>query len=112
MDNSNSYDESFEDNPPPVSTFRMQLVLNKCRPYLSLPEDETILVERLNELGVNCLDDLKLLNFENDLKGIIKIIQCRQLQLFYHIILSYPVILDFVNVDKLEKCWRESFQMP
>jgi len=81
MDNSNSYDESFEDNPPPVSTFRMQLVLNKCRPYLSLPEDETILVERLNELGVNCLDDLKLLNFENDLKGIIKIIQCRQLQL-------------------------------
>lgn len=63
------------------TTFRMQLVLNKCRPYLSLPEDAPILVERQNELGVNCLNDLKLLNFENDLKGIMKTIQCRQLQL-------------------------------
>jgi len=81
MDNFNIDDEdNLEDNPPPVS-LRMQIVLNKFRPYLSLPEDEPILVERLNKLGVSCLDDLKLLNFENDLKGIIKKIQCRQLHL-------------------------------
>ena len=59
----------------------MQLLLNKCRPYLSSLEYEPNLRKRLNDLGVECVDDLKLLNFDADLQGIMKVIQCRKLKL-------------------------------
>jgi len=60
----------------------MQLVLNKFRPYLSLPaEDEPKLMKRLNDLGVEGVNDLKFINFETDLQGIMKVIQCRKLKL-------------------------------
>lgn len=81
MANFNCIDESYvEDNPLPASKSKMQLVLNKCRPYLSSLEDEQSLIKCLNDLGVECVDHLKLLDFEVDLQGILKVIQCRQLE--------------------------------
>lgn len=80
MENFNNYDEIYEENNPPNS--EMQLVLNKLRPYLSVPaEDEPNLMKRLKDLGVEDVDDLKFLNVETDLQGIIKVIQCRKLKL-------------------------------
>jgi len=71
-----------EDNPPSASISEMQLVLNKFRPYLSLPvEDEPNLMKRLNDLGVESVDDLKFINFETDLQGIMKVVQCRKFKL-------------------------------
>lgn len=57
----------------------MQLLPNKCRPYFSSLYPN--LIKRLNDLGVECIDDLKLLNVEIDLQGIMKVIQCRKLNL-------------------------------
>jgi len=44
-------------------------------------KDEPNLIKRLNDLGVECIDDLNFLNFEVDLQGIMKVIQCRKLKL-------------------------------
>jgi len=78
----NSIDKSYvEDNLLTASKCTMELVLNKCRPYLSSLKDEPNLIKRLNDLRVECVDDLQLLNFEIDLQGLLKVIQCRQLKL-------------------------------
>lgn len=80
MENFNNYDTIYEGNNPQNS--EMQLVLNKLRPYLSVPaEDEPNLMKRLKDLGVEDVDDLKFLNVETDLQGIMKVIQCRKLKL-------------------------------
>jgi len=83
MDNFNNNDEIYDvNNTSLASISEMQLVLNKFRPYLSSPaEDEPILMKRLKDLGVEDVYDLKFLNFETDLQGIIKVIKCRKLKL-------------------------------
>jgi len=82
MGSFNNDDESYvQDNSLPTSTLKMQQAIDKCKPYLSSQEDLPNLIKRLNDLGVECVEDLKLLNFENDLQGIMKTIQCRKLKL-------------------------------
>lgn len=71
-------DSYCEDN---LLSDRMDIIINKCRPYLSSPEDEPKLIARLKDLGVESIDDLKFLNFENDLHGIFKVVRCCQLKL-------------------------------
>jgi len=82
MDSFNSGFENYvQDNSFPTLTFEMQLAINKIKPYLSSIKDLPILINRLHNLGVECVEDLKLLNFENDLQGVMKVIQCRKLKI-------------------------------
>lgn len=82
MDSFNSGFENYvQDNSLPTLTIEMQLAINKIKPYLSSIKDLPILINRLQNLGVERVEDLKLLDFENDLQGVMKVIQCRKLKI-------------------------------